>query len=470
MRSLPVYVRVLLLTVLILTIVPMDMKPSAASGHATRFAQNPSLALAAPDTPPVGLNRKVMLPVTMRVVPTPPPGAAPMAPSALSALGASQTSIRLTWQDNANNESGFQIERTPVGVSNWASVGATLADQSSYLDQNLTPSTAYTYRVRATGATGASAYCAPATGSTLALPSTRPASPTNLQASNTTDSSTYLTWQDNANNETGFRVERLLYPGDFVEIGRLGENVTAVQVIDLPAGASVRFRITAYNAVGISDPPSDGSNVRLVNTASAYGTALRFQNNTSHPIIYLTVDGQQQFPRSPLGILSGNYYEAPVAAGIHTYEVRNGFWQDNGVPFYMYTWRGTVSITSGTQQLNFSDPTIQQIMTDFKANARWSGSFWAGNPIWIHDAAFCFYTNGKFRYYEDGYQKATGTYGNYQKGSLYDTFVATYAGGPAYQAMLYEQFGQFDMSNGPAGWTQIQYTREVGVTCSAPAP
>ena len=246
--------------------------------------------------------------------------------------------------------------------------------------------------------------------------------------------------------------------------------MTAVQVIDLPANTSMRFRITAYNDVGISDSPADSSNVRLIRTESLYATALRFQNNTSHPIIYLTVDGQQQFPRSPLGILPGNYYEVPVAAGVHSYEARNGFWQDSGLPFHMYTWNGTVSITGGTQQLNFNDPTIQQIMTDFKANARWSGSFWAGDPIWIHDAAFCFYANGKFRYYEDGYQKSIGTYGNYQKGSLYDTFVATYTGGQAYQAMLYEQFGQFDMSNGPAGWKQIQYTREVGVTCPARSP
>ena len=66
--------------------------------------------------------------------------------------------ITLTWQDNSADETGFKIERSLDGSTNWIEIGSTGANIVMYQDIGLAPSTTYYYRVRAYNATGASAY------------------------------------------------------------------------------------------------------------------------------------------------------------------------------------------------------------------------------------------------------------------------------------------------------------------------
>jgi hypothetical protein len=82
----------------------------------------------------------------------------PTAPSNLSATATSSTQVNLSWSDNANNETGFQVERSVNGVSNWSVISTTTANTSRHLDLNLTALTTYFYRVRATNADGYSEY------------------------------------------------------------------------------------------------------------------------------------------------------------------------------------------------------------------------------------------------------------------------------------------------------------------------
>ena len=48
---------------------------------------------------------------------TPAPPQAPAAPTDLSAAAVSISQINLTWGDNASNETGFRIERSPDGTT-----------------------------------------------------------------------------------------------------------------------------------------------------------------------------------------------------------------------------------------------------------------------------------------------------------------------------------------------------------------
>jgi formylglycine-generating enzyme required for sulfatase activity len=84
------------------------------------------------------------------------------APSGLTATAVRDSEIDLTWTDNSNYESGFDIERDSPVV---ASVGA---DTTSYSDTGLNPETLYTYRVRATDAGGASPWTGQSSATTLA--------------------------------------------------------------------------------------------------------------------------------------------------------------------------------------------------------------------------------------------------------------------------------------------------------------
>jgi len=73
-------------------------------------------------------------------------GAAPFAATSLSALAASSNQIDLDWSDNSDNEYGFRVERSTDGAT-WSAVSTVAANQTSYNDTGLSPSTTYQYRI-----------------------------------------------------------------------------------------------------------------------------------------------------------------------------------------------------------------------------------------------------------------------------------------------------------------------------------
>lgn len=83
--------------------------------------------------------------------------AAPTAPSVPAASALGQSSIRVTYTDNSNNEDGFIVERSADGVTGFASVGTPAAGIATYDDTGLSANTTYYYRVKATNAGGNSA-------------------------------------------------------------------------------------------------------------------------------------------------------------------------------------------------------------------------------------------------------------------------------------------------------------------------
>ncbi len=93
----------------------------------------------------------------------------PDAPSGLSALSLDSSTISLSWTDNSDNETGFEIYRNLTDI-NWETeatlVYTTLVDVISYQDNGLNPSTLYYYRVKATNALGDSSWSSTAQATT----------------------------------------------------------------------------------------------------------------------------------------------------------------------------------------------------------------------------------------------------------------------------------------------------------------
>jgi fibronectin type 3 domain-containing protein len=92
---------------------------------------------------------------------------APAAPTNLATTPLSASQVKLTWTRNSTNEAGFYIERS-IDNSTFTQVGLADAGATSFVDSNnLSPSTAYYYRVRAFNSVGNSAYTNVANTTTL---------------------------------------------------------------------------------------------------------------------------------------------------------------------------------------------------------------------------------------------------------------------------------------------------------------
>jgi len=99
----------------------------------------------------------------------------PAPPSDLTATPVSQTQINLAWADNSTNESGFKIERSPNGTSDWTQIVAVGANVTTYNNTGVNCDTTYYYRVRAYNAGGDSNYSNTANATTVVCAVAAPA-------------------------------------------------------------------------------------------------------------------------------------------------------------------------------------------------------------------------------------------------------------------------------------------------------
>lgn len=180
----------------------------------------------------------------------------PAAPSGLEATVLNWERIRLNWTDNSDNEDGFQLERSPDGAANWSLIATTGTDTAFHVDLGLTSETSYFYRVRAFNDKGESAYTVVVEATTPRLP---PNAPSDLAViPNMPDVSTInlvLSWEDNSNNENGFKVERqrpASYTWDI--IGQVSENESGFMDTTTTFSLTYKYRVKAFNESGNSEP------------------------------------------------------------------------------------------------------------------------------------------------------------------------------------------------------------------------
>jgi hypothetical protein len=233
------------------------------------------------------------LPVT-----TPVPSTPPAAPSNL--VGTLQTGpqVNLAWTDNADNETGFVLERSVNGgaFATIASPGALAGTGGtvSTPDINVVVGNTYAYRVAAVNAAGPSAY---SNTVTILVPLPMPA-PANLVARlifNPTRAQ--LTWTDTTNNENLFQVWRSANGGAFTQVGTVtrtatqrtatGGNVTFNNGT-LTAGSTYAYYVIAVNTVPNPDNLSLPSNTATVGLTIAAapsnvtGVAVRITGDNSN--------------------------------------------------------------------------------------------------------------------------------------------------------------------------------------------
>jgi hypothetical protein len=172
------------------------------------------------------------------------PAMPPAAPTNLSATTLAANEIRLTWTDNASNESNYHVQRSLDG-SSWSDIVSLGANSTSFNNTGLNGSSTYYYRVRASNTGGASAYSNIAIAATPQAPLS---GPTDLRASAASNSQINLSWADTSTTESGFAIERSLSAtSGWSEIARVGANTTSYSNAGLTAATTYFYRVRAYN-------------------------------------------------------------------------------------------------------------------------------------------------------------------------------------------------------------------------------
>jgi len=190
-----------------------------------------------------------------------------MAPTNLTArLNSGPTRITLTWTDASNNENLFRVWRSVNGgafaqIATINRFGSQITGTGGTVTYNnfntgaapLAAGNTYSYYVTAVSNTVGSS----APSNTASVSFTAPAAPTNLAGSavritgNNFQDRVTLTWTDNANNETGFQIQRAQGTGGFFTVATVGANVTTFSQ-NVSRSFDYRYRVRATNGIGSS--------------------------------------------------------------------------------------------------------------------------------------------------------------------------------------------------------------------------
>ena len=234
-------------------------------------------------------------PTGLRIGTNPPP---PSTPSGFSAAAASSSQVNLRWSASSGSVTSYLLEWSANGTSGWASVGTTAGTTLSHT--GLTASTAYYYRISATGPGGTSGY-ATASATTQASGTTvsAPAAPSAVAFSAVTATSATITWTRNAINEDGHVVEVSLDGGfGWREATRTASGAATATVLTLLPGRTYIPRVRAFNVGGLSAPAiASTSFTTPLNPATAPATPTNTSalpaSDTVMSIAFMLADDQE---------------------------------------------------------------------------------------------------------------------------------------------------------------------------------
>jgi hypothetical protein len=206
----------------------------------------------------------------------------PATPANLAVTTASSTQLNVSWSDVAD-ETGFVLERAPLGSQSFAPVATLRKGVTTYTDTGLTPASSYQYEIVATDASGSSNPSAPAVGTT---------DPGTVTASATTSGTTAAISFTTPGAPTSYLVERS--PDGLTGWTMVG-TTTQSPFVDtgLTPATTYYYRVTANNGVG-SSMPSNVVSVETVTTAPVNLAAIAL-STTQIKLTWNDVTGETGF-------------------------------------------------------------------------------------------------------------------------------------------------------------------------------
>lgn len=157
----------------------------------------------------------------------------------------------LTWQDNANNENYFGIERSRES-GDFVQVGVVPLNSTTFTDSlnGLAANVTYTYRIKAYSTTDSS-WSGTRTVTMSSFNINRPSGITLQQVSPTRIN---LSWVDNSQFEIRTFVERKEGPaGQFNVVGSSATDISVYSDTTFPSGTLLYYRLQAFDGNGYSE-------------------------------------------------------------------------------------------------------------------------------------------------------------------------------------------------------------------------
>ncbi len=173
-----------------------------------------------------------------------PPGAA----TELTATDGLCGVVRLAWQDNSPDETGFRIRRDDELIA------TTGPDVRSYTDTGATADVPHTYTVVPTNACGEGGPPTEATGTAGSDP---PSAAADCSATDTNCAAVIVTWTDTSDDESVFDLVR-----DGGVIATLGAGTTRYVDDSAEPDVTYTYAVVARNACGSAPPSNDDAGIR----------------------------------------------------------------------------------------------------------------------------------------------------------------------------------------------------------------
>jgi fibronectin type 3 domain-containing protein/uncharacterized ParB-like nuclease family protein len=193
--------------------------------------------------------------------------AKPLPPTGLAVAGRTAGSVTLDWVDASDNEDGFRVEYR-TGTGEWITGATTAANTTRAIVSGLPAGIAHEFRVTAFSLDLVSAPSTPVTALTLTGPDQPVGEPYGLRVTRIFNNQITLEWQDNATNETGFRVTRSSSPTGATTSFTAPAGSTAYTLTGLTASTTYYFRVQAVNGAIAGDLSGQVSATTLASSSS----------------------------------------------------------------------------------------------------------------------------------------------------------------------------------------------------------
>lgn len=194
----------------------------------------------------------------------------PAPPSGCAAVKTAAATVGVTWTDNSNTESWFEISRTADSGTTWTSLGTVGAGVTSYTDSSA-PGGTVAYRVRAARDSSASAWSATSNSVTTIC---APAAPTIVSAwgpYSSTGAALRLSWQHNTLDGSAQSKADVYYSLDGGTAWVTSTVSGATSYKDIPitgkaAGVVIKAQVRTYGLYASAGPYSALASTTLAAT------------------------------------------------------------------------------------------------------------------------------------------------------------------------------------------------------------